>query len=480
VKKHFAELSPAPVSYEDFWKRYFYRCNEERIARQLAEETERARQARAAAIENGIAAVTNLFGGAMKAVTDTIAPEDDSGEARTTATGKKSFFGAGGRPPFVMNTAVDESGDDDEEEMGWDDDDSDDASCNKQPSEVDSKTEQIEFTDKVSEDLKASLKQAIDERDQIQQTVHMQAEEIKELKMKLQGADGKGDLEAMKFKLFETEAELAAVKSKDHDDDMEDDGDKLSSLKRNLLTLSDDQLAQLQAEVFGISDESKVNDSDKLLMLEQQVQDLNENLAAKDAALKEAVRRQNNTDSEQLAALEKKVHDLTEIVSIKDAEIANVSGELESTSKELEANRSQLSSDQANANSALQEAEKKLQALQSSLDALQSKYDGLQVISQQAQADAAAQISALKANHAEEISSLTAQLKAATQMAKQNEEALKATEATLLATQQQPTTPTAGATQVEVRTPAFTTPLETTKHEAGDENAEGDDWDDDW
>ena len=534
VQKHFADLSPTQVSYEDFWKRYFYRCNEERIARQLAEETERARQARAEAIQGGIDAVTNLFGGAVKAVTSTIAPEADRGSGENAAGRNVNFFGAGGRPPFVMNTAVDESGDDDEEDMGWDDDDSEDEEFDEGPSEVDSKTEQIEFTDKVSEDLQARLKQATEERDQIQQTVHMQAEETKALKSQLAvGGEGSGeapanasDIEEMKMKLFEKEAELAAIKSKGSDDDMEDEGDKLSSLARELGNLSEDQLAQLKAEVFGISEETKQADADtvaaleqqiqeltqslatkdavlaeasknednleaeeRLASLEQQVQELTQSLATKDAALAEATKNEDSGEAEKLAALEQQVQELTQSLVTKDAALADANGKLEATSMELEASRSQLNSDQANAangDTAMQDLESKLQSVQASLDALQAEHESLQQSAQQAQEESVSQLASLEAGHAEYVASLTAQLEEANQKVQQGGDALKEKEAELMAAKQQPSTPMPSTpdsmstgVKVDAITPAFTTPLEATKLDLeGDE--EGDDWGDDW
>ena len=506
VQKHFADLSPTPVSYEDFWKRYFYRCDEERIAQNLAEETERARQARAEAIQGGINAVTNLFGGVAKAVTNTIAPEASPGGTTggQAADGKINFFGAGGRPPFVMNTAMDESGaSDDEEDMGWGDDDSEeDLEFDDQgPSEVDSKTEQIEFTDKVSEDLQEKLKQATEERDQIQQTVHLQAEEIKVLKEKLEGgtvdataaANNAAEVDELKLKLFEKEAELAAVKSKDNDDDMDESGHDISSLTKTLSALPEDQLAQIKSDVFGISDEIKQVEAEQLAGLEKQVQELTETLAFKEAALAEATTKaEDSGEAEKLVALEHQVQELTVSLATKDATLSEVNEMLATTSKELEASRSQLSSDQANAanaDSALENLEAALQSVQSSLDALQLEHESLQQSSQQAQADSASQLSALEASHAEQMASLTAQLEQANQKVRQGEDALKEKEAELSAAKEQvvapmpPSTPDSMSTgvNVEAPTPAFTTPRESNDSGAGgDDDEEGDDWGDDW
>ena len=508
VQKHFADLSPTQVSYEDFWKRYFYRCDEERIAQNLAEETERARQARAEAIQGGIDAVTNLFGGVAKAVTSTIAPEASPGGGAADKDGKINFFGAGGRPPFVMNTAQDESGEsDDEEDMGWgDDDDSEDLEFDGGPSEADSKTEQIEFTDKVSEDLQAKLKQATEERDQIQQTVHLQAEEIKALKEKLEegGADAataaanNAEVDELKMKLFEKESELAAVKSKDNDDDMDESEHNISSLTETLSKLPENQLAQLKSDIFGISVEIKQVEAEKLADLEKQVQELTESLAYKEAALVEATTKvEGSGEAEKLAALEQQVQELTQSLATKDASLSGVNDTLAATSKELEACRSQLSSDQdnaANADNALDNLEAALQSVQSSLDALQLEHESLQQSSQQAQAESASQLSALETSHAEQMASLTEQLEQANQKMQQAEDALNEKEAELVAAKQQtvaplpPSTPDSMSTGVNVEspTPAFTTPRESNAGGGGgvgdddDDDEEGDDWGDDW
>lgn len=139
IQSHFETLVPTEISYALFWQRYFYRCgDEERIEWQWQEEREARRQARAAAISGGIASVTNLFGGALNAVSQSLEKADHSNDEvpmspfissgstkKETSGGGINLFGSGGRPPFVMNTAVDEDDEEEEEEeeLGWDDDD---------------------------------------------------------------------------------------------------------------------------------------------------------------------------------------------------------------------------------------------------------------------------------------------------------------------------------------------------------------------
>ena len=167
--KHFDNLVPQFVSYEQFWQRYYYRCDPERIQREWEEEEVRERIRRMELIENGKKRVQDLFGGALKSIikgssggvgggfgdgmirgsgSGSDVKEESiyekyqaeleekrralqdgsghSGEGSGTGTGAsivdekdRKIGGLGGifgrvRPPFVMNTAVDD--DDDEEE----------------------------------------------------------------------------------------------------------------------------------------------------------------------------------------------------------------------------------------------------------------------------------------------------------------------------------------------------------------------------
>jgi len=133
VNQYFIDLVPTEVSYEDFWSRYFYRCNEERIEAQWEEERAeraRARKAAAEAIMNnakqGWNIARHLVGDAAKVlIGDTTANRtSDSDDARHNSSVKaiaQAGLHWGGRPPFVLQTNEDseEEGDDEEEELGW-------------------------------------------------------------------------------------------------------------------------------------------------------------------------------------------------------------------------------------------------------------------------------------------------------------------------------------------------------------------------
>jgi BSD domain len=195
LRVQFETLVPEHVTYQEFWERFFYRCDIDRVEREWMAEEERARMARKQLVSN----VTSFFGGAAKAVAAGVAnalTEDDAGghnTAHPSGAGLGSIFGAGSghRPPFVMNTAVDEDDDDEEEQLGWDDDDDDDeeeivyddfSGQARRFEDVDEREEQIEFKDVALESLKEQLKQALEERDLLHQTVELQTKEISSLK----------------------------------------------------------------------------------------------------------------------------------------------------------------------------------------------------------------------------------------------------------------------------------------------------------
>jgi BSD domain len=219
LKVSFEELVPTgEVTYQEFWQRYFYRCDPERIAAEWAAEDERvateaSKNRTNHAVALGFTAVTNFLGGAVKAVSSSLA-EDDAGVSNPNAAKR--------RPPFVMSA---DSGDEDEEEveLGWDDDDDD------EDDEGTGKQNTIEFNDAATEKLQEQLKTALEERDLLHQTVEMQTKEICALKAAttIEGnttitsggsssssSSGHDDeVKKLKTELFEKDSELAALRA---------------------------------------------------------------------------------------------------------------------------------------------------------------------------------------------------------------------------------------------------------------------------
>ena len=239
MKERFEQVCPERVTYKDFWMRYFFRCNEKRIELEWQEEQEATKKSRDAVISSGIATVTSLFGGAVKAVSKAVERNDRAAQETIPASpfafhsGATSLFG--GRPPFVLNTAVDDDDDDEEEVLGWgDDDDSSDEEGNmEEPNESNFTEEEIEFTDGADDD---KLNQALAERDSLQQTIKLQAKELAALKEGKESPAFLNQLEELKMKLFEKDAELAAFKASGEDNQLDNkqakvDFDSIKSLE---------------------------------------------------------------------------------------------------------------------------------------------------------------------------------------------------------------------------------------------------------
>jgi hypothetical protein len=190
LKEQFETLVPQIVRFEDFWERYFFRCDEESIQIEWDLEEERTRLARAQLVDN----VSTFLGKTVQTLSKGVASalvaeenlEDDEDEVLVPA----AAFGTAARPPFVRNTATDEKDDDDEEEeIGWSDDEENEEDQEEAftGSRIDTdsnpdSSEQIEFHDKATEMLKEQVKQITEERDQLHDTVEMQKREIAHLR----------------------------------------------------------------------------------------------------------------------------------------------------------------------------------------------------------------------------------------------------------------------------------------------------------
>jgi len=232
LKLCFEALVADKVSYADFWERYFYRCDEDRIALEIEEEEKEQAAAREAAFQS-LSSVGNLLGGAVKAAASSLVDNGKSDNSYSMTPNQSTtpgIFGASGRPPFVMNTAEDEEED---EELGWDDDDDDeDDDDNDEEEDAEDTQDQIEFNDPATEKLQEELKQAIQERDQLHETVSMQQKEIASLKT--DGAEST-EVKNLKTQLFEKESEIAALRASALDTSGEmAPGDASSSLVEEL------------------------------------------------------------------------------------------------------------------------------------------------------------------------------------------------------------------------------------------------------
>ena len=351
LKAQFEKLVPTSVKYEQFWMRYFYRCDAERIQAEWDAEEAAARQARADAVKQGLSTVRNLLGGAVKAVSSTLKDEGNGtspggGLRLTTNQAAKvasGYFGSAGRPPFVMNTAVSEDdfdGEEDEEELGWDDEDEEfDEENEDEVNEESVDTEQIEFNDAVTEKLQEELKQALAERDSLQQTVELQQKELASLK---KGETPNSEIEKLKTQLFEKESEMAAMRAS-----------MLDSSR---------------------TEESQGTDP-KMAALEEEVQQLNNNLEKAESSASEAMSKLQKVQND----LEQKNDEIESLKSaLTLAETKNK--DLENSVAELTGKMANLKADNQRLQDALKAVElkaEKAQSSQSETAALQAQLDQL-------------------------------------------------------------------------------------------------------
>ena len=298
LKLAFEALVPTKVKYDEFWQRYFYRCDIDRITQEIEEEEKADAQTREEAFKS-LSSVGNFLNGAVKKASETLAPVGEGGAPAKQA----NFFGTDGRPPFVMNTAVSNSdeSDEEEEELGWDDDDEE---------EEEDDDHQIEFTDNATEKLEDSLKNALEERDQLHETVALQQKEIASLKE--QGA-ANAAIEHLKTQLFEKESEIAALRASAQDNALSAN-EKLSAESESTA------LKELESTKSILAESEKSNEK-----LRQQNAELLAKVASLEKAAKNADAKYESAQNE-LNALQEKL-EATEREA-KETEINAVESEI--------------------------------------------------------------------------------------------------------------------------------------------------------
>lgn len=315
-------LVPDQVSERNFWMRYFYRCDLDRVEYKWESEKVKARQE---LIQNGISSVKNFFGGAVKAVATASQEIDTHMENYEQALNKENEAQANGggiagvflrnRPPFVMNTRVDDNDVDDdeeeyesEEELGWDDDEEDEEENNSQNDE---KIHQLE-----------------QERDSLQATIKMQSSEIEELQQKLAvfmspTDESEETVVEQKLKLIEKESELRAIKEsidiylKEHGGDSETQGQNYASI----VTQITNEFTSKKSEIVNLNAQM-----DKMKMsfekTEQELKDEVLSLKAQLVAVNNTVASNENTgsekDNEQSFSSGEKVGKNQEIALVED------------------------------------------------------------------------------------------------------------------------------------------------------------------
>lgn len=283
LKEFFEGLVPTRVSYVDFWTRYFYRCDLDRVERQWEEEEERQQRQQ----QSFAGGLSSMFGNAVAAVQQQNPGVHLNREGYEEAANKGPLGMAGLLLGQRLNTAVDdtfsENDDDDEEELGWDSEEDDDYE------EEDDRSEQIDFSPstedvadtKLNEEqqrqlgeeryalqqtfadenykLREQQRQLEEERDSLQRTVAGQADEIDKLRRQVgilstsdkdeeNEEDGKKKL---KMLLFEKDLEIANLKASVQDLHQEDHDEKDHQLQtaKDDLSAKDQELTSLKSRL---------------------------------------------------------------------------------------------------------------------------------------------------------------------------------------------------------------------------------------
>jgi BSD domain len=238
LKVHFEALVPTELTYALFWQRYFFRCDVSIITDEWEHEEEN-RKDNNNAISGGISSVTSLLGGALSVVSKAVVPDEtqvgdkvvpvspfgNQTQASHLTTGSGFNLFGSGRPPFVLNTAVDEDEDDDEEEeeLGWDDEDEEEEE-EKETAEPAESNNVLDVSHEITfsggnnskiESLTEQLAQALNERDAMKETIELQKKELSSMKGGHTADDTSNnkEMERLKLSLFERDAELAALKA---------------------------------------------------------------------------------------------------------------------------------------------------------------------------------------------------------------------------------------------------------------------------
>eukprot|EP00550_Attheya_septentrionalis_P002433 CAMPEP_0198282950 /NCGR_PEP_ID=MMETSP1449-20131203/2642_1 /TAXON_ID=420275 /ORGANISM="Attheya septentrionalis, Strain CCMP2084" /LENGTH=702 /DNA_ID=CAMNT_0043979371 /DNA_START=107 /DNA_END=2215 /DNA_ORIENTATION=+ len=416
VHEYFETLVPTEISYELFWMRYFYRCNVDRIAQEWQEERERARLAREKAISEGISSVKNLFGGAVKAVSQTVGVRGTETPPNSASVGSayekvqaelqqkkqgssstggggiaSSLFGAGGRPPFVMNTAVsdadsasyhasyhgeeEEDEDEEEEELGWDDDEDDDYETDEEAEEEDDGEEEIAFSsparmsgDTKVEELELQLEQAQNESLELNEKLKSQMKEIVALREGAGGVEDNSDekekqkemIDKLKMTIFEKDSELGALRASLEDTH---DEERNASTKKNGA-----KIAAQERELERLSTEMSAKDAE-IVRLTTEVEE--KSLAA--AAAASTKQLEDISVQANVEPLEEALEEAQVLIGKLNVDVQTANAAADESAAEIKALREQLASLESHASSDVMAAQNELTEAHTQIESLQAE-----------------------------------------------------------------------------------------------------------
>jgi len=320
VKLHFEALVPTQISYEIFWQRYFYRCDADRIAKDWETKEQVQRRARTEAIQGGIKSVTNMLGGALNVVSQSLEKADEGGSTQALSGAGIKLFGNEGRPPFVMNTVVDE--DDEEEELGWDDEDSD-----GDEEEVDNEENHFNNTSSgegnaLSQNFNEQLETVINERDSLQETVELQRKEIMKLRETTSNAEDSEEITQLRKTLCERDSELAALRAS-----LEDYGEGNIEQNATKIAKLDRDMENLKSEISAKDSQLKA-DQKQIELLEAELAKTKEEAKTKIESLTQALASTKGSGAEELSLAKEEAYTAQSKVETLTLEMAEVKKEL--------------------------------------------------------------------------------------------------------------------------------------------------------
>jgi len=292
VQEYFQTLVPVVLTYEQFWQRYFYRCNVMRIQVEWDEAEAQKTFERRERVKKGVENVQKLWGGALNAVkgvtSNVTKPESkgtilskyqaeleqlgaqvgtrsvDSKEERTDdGGGMKLGLGIFGGPRYASESENEEGNndhEDDEEEyeddeFGWGSEEEDDDEDNDDDDDVSlddslNESEEITFTSPPNitqeelDELHKSLKQFQEDKEKLQEKIDIQAAELNQLKeVKTSSGDSSRDKEEeeqLQLLIFERDAEIAALKASLNDSIQDDDEEETNKKDEIILSMTNE------------------------------------------------------------------------------------------------------------------------------------------------------------------------------------------------------------------------------------------------
>jgi myosin heavy subunit len=382
----------AQVTYQDFWKRYFYRCHDETrrmefyttvYKQHLANQKWKQNMSFGTSNNNsnsnrlggGLEGVTNFLGGAVKAMTE-------ESQVQQTAAGALSFFGAVAGGPMYQTT---ESGDDEEytneeeeeeEELGWDDDD--DVQDDDLEDSQDEPQIEFKYKDAEKERLQEELAHAMAERDVLSQTVQTQTHELTAFKEAAQivldpsssGDNNNTQNQQLQMQLFEKDSELAALKARLEDNDEENDEDAVAADSPKKETKQTRDAAKIAEDAATIAEQERdmarlvlklADKGTQLLELQEELQTTRKELVDANAKQQSVAAAESTTAQQSSSAA---------------AAAAEMLKDMEELEKELE----QATADAQTANESLEKAlkvqselEGEVQSLRLTVTTLESK-----------------------------------------------------------------------------------------------------------